>query len=80
MALTVVQIDEKITALESAKTSRLTGEQRKRVGYERGQVEFADVTIEEINLELLRLRAERQRLTGEYAGVGPIRVGFGSRP
>jgi len=38
------------------------------------------VNIEDINLELLRLKAMKQQLTGVSEGIGPIRAGFGSRP
>ena len=80
MARTVAELDAAIAALEAAKLARLTGRQATKVGYD-GKIstEFASSTVAELEAEIMKLRAERARLTGERSPVRPVYAGFGSR-
>ena len=80
MARTLAEIDAEIAALEAAKRARLTGRQASKVSYD-GKIstEFATASLTDIETELLKLRAERARLTGDRSPVAPVYAGFGSR-
>lgn len=77
--VTVTEIDAQIAALESVKTSRLTGKQIVQFGRGDRSGRFTEATIAEINGEIARLKSLRASMTGCASGNGPIRVGFGDR-
>lgn len=78
--MTLEEIDAAIAALETARRARLTGTQVVKSSYpDLGSVEMATATVEEINMEIARLRLMRSRMAGGPSGIGPIRVGFGGR-
>lgn len=79
MAMTAEEIEAAIDELEVAKRAKLTGKGAKSVSYGTERVDFSEVTVADISQEITRLKIELAKLTGECSGVGPIRVGFGSR-
>lgn len=76
-------IEAAITELEATKRKILTGGFGSKVAY--GGVSTVSVeklapSIEQIEMELTRLRLALSKLTGCPSGVGPFRPGFGIRP
>lgn len=78
--MTIEEIDAEIAALREVKRARLKGEVRSKVGYAGGLIEKSLPTLAEIEEEIARLMVERTRLAGGCSRLGPVRVGFGSRP
>lgn len=76
--MTVEEIDAAIAALESARRTRLLGQQTSEVAYSgRYSAKFSAASLEEIAKEITRLQILRARLTGERSGVGPVYGRFG---
>lgn len=76
----LAEIDADIAALEAVRRARITGRQVAETSYDGRGAKFVQVSLDEINNELARLRLERARASGCASGLGPVRVGFGSRP
>ena len=79
MAMTLSDIDAEIAALEAVRRARLMGTQIAETAYAGRSVKFSAASIEEIGAEIARLKIERARLVGCASGLGPVRIGFGSR-
>ncbi|MFC3693407.1 hypothetical protein [Chenggangzhangella methanolivorans] len=78
MARTVAELEALIAALEAEKIARLTTSRATKIGYDgKVQTEFATATLAEIDAEILRLKAELARLTGDRSPVRPVYAGFG---
>lgn len=80
MARSPSEIEADIAALDEVRRKRMLGQVNARVGYEGVSTEKALPTIEEIAMEIARLKVELSQATGDSSGLGPVRPSFGSRP